>query len=230
MGTRNAVLDPMLAACLTAIVLGGSSFGASSRSGRPAAKGNDRAPLGSPDFYPSPERPVGWRGDGSGSYVVSDPPVTWSRRAMTPIREFRCSADKPTHDRKEGVALVEHSGKFQIAEWLVLGPRDPPDASKPLDGDPVDGEAALSPEEGQRSAQLVWKRVEQVGGVNFESVFGKPQRAIAYAAAYFWSDGEFRCAMGWGGRDLKMWLNGEVASGWDRARHQSPTLARAGNW
>ena len=44
-----------------------------------AAKGNDKAPLGSPDFYPSAERPVGWRGDGTGRYPGATPPVTWSR-------------------------------------------------------------------------------------------------------------------------------------------------------
>lgn len=42
-------------------------------------KGNDKAPLGSPEFYPSPERPIGWRGDGSGCYPGANPPTTWSR-------------------------------------------------------------------------------------------------------------------------------------------------------
>jgi len=52
---------------------------ASALAGEPAAKGNDKAPLGSPDFYPSPEHPVGWRGDGSGRYTAATPPTTWSR-------------------------------------------------------------------------------------------------------------------------------------------------------
>jgi outer membrane protein assembly factor BamB len=42
-------------------------------------KGNDKAPLGSPDFYPSPEHPIGWRGDGTGRYMAATPPAVWSR-------------------------------------------------------------------------------------------------------------------------------------------------------
>ena len=42
-------------------------------SGEPAA-------LGSPTFRPSPERPVGWRGDGTGRYTGAKPPLTWERR------------------------------------------------------------------------------------------------------------------------------------------------------
>ena len=34
--------------------------------------------LGSPDFRPSAEQPVGWRGDGSGSFPGATPPLTWS--------------------------------------------------------------------------------------------------------------------------------------------------------
>src|SRR5258708_7345319 len=43
------------------------------------AKGNDKVPLGSPDFYPSPTHPVGWRGDGTGQFPGATPPTTWSR-------------------------------------------------------------------------------------------------------------------------------------------------------
>jgi outer membrane protein assembly factor BamB len=43
-------------------------------------KGNDKAPLGSTEFYPSPERPVGWRGDGSGRYPSATPPTSWERK------------------------------------------------------------------------------------------------------------------------------------------------------
>lgn len=50
--------------------------------GRSLAGGED-APeaatiLGSAEFRPSPERPSGWRGDGSGRYPAADPFTTWS--------------------------------------------------------------------------------------------------------------------------------------------------------
>lgn len=34
---------------------------------------------GSPDYKPSPDQPVGWRGDGTGRYPAANPPTTWSR-------------------------------------------------------------------------------------------------------------------------------------------------------
>src|SRR5438067_1666423 len=36
--------------------------------------------LGSMKYAPSPERPVGWRGDGSGRYPAAAPPLTWERK------------------------------------------------------------------------------------------------------------------------------------------------------
>src|SRR5436190_23973161 len=36
--------------------------------------------LGSPEFVPSPERPVGWRGDGSGRFPGATPPTKWERK------------------------------------------------------------------------------------------------------------------------------------------------------
>jgi outer membrane protein assembly factor BamB len=43
------------------------------------AKGSDKVPLGSPDFYPSATHPVGWRGDGTGQFPGATPPTIWSR-------------------------------------------------------------------------------------------------------------------------------------------------------
>jgi outer membrane protein assembly factor BamB len=36
--------------------------------------------LGSANFKPSPDRPVGWRGDGTGRYPGATPPTTWERK------------------------------------------------------------------------------------------------------------------------------------------------------
>lgn len=38
---------------------------------------SDQVPLGHPDFRPSPERPIGWRGDGSGIYPGATPVTDW---------------------------------------------------------------------------------------------------------------------------------------------------------
>ena len=38
----------------------------------------DAVPTGHPDFYPSPERPIGWRGDGTGAWPGADVIATWN--------------------------------------------------------------------------------------------------------------------------------------------------------
>jgi hypothetical protein len=43
-----------------------------------AAGESASAPLGSPEFRPSPERPFGWRGDGSGRFPGATPVTEWS--------------------------------------------------------------------------------------------------------------------------------------------------------
>ena len=40
------------------------------------------APLGAPTFLPTPERPIGWRGDGTGRYPEAKPPLAWSREKV----------------------------------------------------------------------------------------------------------------------------------------------------
>ena len=45
-----------------------------------SGKGDDKALLGSTVYYPSPERPIGWRGDGSGRYPAATPPTAWERK------------------------------------------------------------------------------------------------------------------------------------------------------
>ena len=175
--------------------------------------------LGSPGYMPSPEQPYGWRGDGSGRYPGATPPVQFGRLAITPLNALKCQAKKPAPDVASGTSLSEYAGEFRITEWLVLGPIDPPDATHPLNGEPIPNETALAPDEGDAAGTLKWKRVEGMAGVDFGTVFGvKPAGKIAYAVAYVHSDEAFKCAMFWHGRDMKQWLNGAPASGWERAK------------
>ena len=52
------------------------------------------APLGHPDFYPSRERPFGWRGDGSGLFPGASPPLTWNLETRENVL---WTADLPGH-------------------------------------------------------------------------------------------------------------------------------------
>src|SRR5271170_4449213 len=78
------------------------------------------AQRGSVGFNPSPENPVGWRGDGSGRYPGAEPPLHWGREAKG-VKELRCQAAKP----KEG-DTGQPMQLGVISEWLVAGPFDLP--------------------------------------------------------------------------------------------------------
>lgn len=43
-----------------------------------ATWGSEPAPYGHPDFYPSPERPLAWRGDGTGTWPGARPVTNWN--------------------------------------------------------------------------------------------------------------------------------------------------------
>jgi outer membrane protein assembly factor BamB len=45
-----------------------------------ATKADASAALGSIKFAPSPDHPIGWRGDGTGRYPGATPPTSWERR------------------------------------------------------------------------------------------------------------------------------------------------------
>src|SRR5579862_8330496 len=44
---------------------------------------------GSATYMPTPEHPVGWRGDGKGRYPAADPPTVWGRKKVGSAYESR---------------------------------------------------------------------------------------------------------------------------------------------
>ncbi|HZE99353.1 MAG TPA: PQQ-binding-like beta-propeller repeat protein [Planctomycetota bacterium] len=61
--------------CLAALVLSSGSAQSAEPSGEKST-----GPLGSAKFMPTPDKPYGWRGDGSGRYPGATPPTKWERR------------------------------------------------------------------------------------------------------------------------------------------------------
>ncbi|MCY3020022.1 MAG: hypothetical protein NTW87_13470 [Planctomycetota bacterium] len=123
--------------------------------------------LGDPSFQPSPERPVGWRGDGNGRFPAAEPPLVWSREAKA-VKELRAQARKP----KEG-----ETGKpipdGVVREWLVLGPRDIPAEKKSAD-DFGTNEDQYAPDENAKAGELAWKlATTDTSYVDFRSLFNK---------------------------------------------------------
>ena len=85
--------------------------------------GSNAAALGSTDFRPTPEQPIGWRGDGSGKYPGATPPVRWGR-SLKQLGEFRCAAAVPKDQSAAagaGAGGVPATLGF-FSEWLVAGP------------------------------------------------------------------------------------------------------------
>ena len=76
------------------------------------------APLGSPAFQPSPQCPVGWRGDGTGRYPGANPPVHWGQ-GLKQLGELRCAASVP---KANGAADAAPATLGFFTEWLVAGP------------------------------------------------------------------------------------------------------------
>ena len=95
--------------------------------------------LGSPDFQPTPEHPVGWRGDGSGRFPGATPPVTWSRRIAGIGSQIVIQAARPKGAPGDGSHGMAY---FTIKDWLVAGPF-PADPAADLDKDFIGGEATV---------------------------------------------------------------------------------------
>jgi outer membrane protein assembly factor BamB len=119
-----------------------------------AADASARSTLGSAAFQPTPEHPVGWRGDGSGRFPGATPPTTWSRRVNGITTALRYQAAKPSGEQpgKESREL----DYFTIKDWLVAGPFAVGDAQD-LASDQLGGEAAAQPAENAKVGASTWK-------------------------------------------------------------------------
>ena len=100
------------------------AFTAAAYAGEAPAK--EKPLLGSRSFSPSPERPIGWRGDGNGRYPAAEPSLNWGCESKA-VRELRVQARKPAAG-DTGKPMTDGV----IREWLVLGPAPFVQARGPL--------------------------------------------------------------------------------------------------
>src|SRR5262249_21625667 len=116
------------------------------------------APLGSSDFKPTPERPVGWRGDWTGRFPGATPPRTWSRRTRGSTTEIRYQADKPTGDSGTQPGSESHALEyFTVKDWLVAGPFSADDPAANLATDFLQGEATVEPARDGKVGNTTWR-------------------------------------------------------------------------
>ena len=73
-------------------------------------------PFGHKDFYPSPQRPVGWRGDGTGISPGAKPPTQWNGPGP------RDAASGRGKGAKVEVPLVWHGSEMKNVLWQVPMP------------------------------------------------------------------------------------------------------------
>jgi outer membrane protein assembly factor BamB len=190
------------------------------------APANGKLPLGSRGFYPSPEHPIGWRGDGNGRYPAAEPPLNWGRESKA-LRELRGQARKPNAG-EPGKPMPD----AVIREWLVLGPVPIPDG-KNAKSDFGPDEASAAPDDGDKSGNLVWKAATtDTSWVNFWPMYNKAvptaEGVVAYAHAWINSPGGMPVFLNLMSADAsRVWLNGkpvgaaghiklDLAKGWNR--------------
>jgi outer membrane protein assembly factor BamB len=112
------------------------------------------APLGSPAFRPTPEQPIGWRGDWTGRYPGATPPIEWTRRVKGITTEIKYQAKKPAGEPGKDALPLEY---FTLKDWLVAGPFDADDPKAGIEKDFLGGEAAVQPNDGDKAGSVVWK-------------------------------------------------------------------------
>lgn len=184
----------------------------------------------------SAEEPAitGWRGDGSGRYPSAQPPIQWGRTSAG-LQGVRWQAEKPKDDAAAGQSLEEGV----VRRWLVLGPVAPPAPAQPA-AEGIQDESQWRPTEGDKVGAASWKPADAEGAfLNFNSLLGKSETAVAYAHAYLYSPEERELVCGLlHSPDCVVYLNGKVAcrrppgqgiAGWTRlslAKGWNSLLAR----
>ncbi len=185
--------------------------------------------LGSPDFRPSPQQPVGWRGDGTGKYPGANPPIHWSRICKQ-TAALKCSSAIPTNQSLDRAA----SAKFGFfTEWLVASPISSAGKTNAINEELVPGEASLAPQEGDKIGETAWKRVATEDScLDIMKLYGPmtPQQA-AYAQTCLYSEKPVKIWVHIGcSKEVAVWLDGtlkysakgspvfklELKSGWNR--------------
>lgn len=182
------------------------------------AQGGNRGLLGAPDFMPSPDRPVGNRGDWTGRYPGATPPIEWYRR-IKGAPKFACQARKPGNE----VPKLKDGYYVGLQDWLVLGYKEYKKVDDAFADEIVPGNA--SPDEGEKAGDLVWKKAPDrhnlvCGGLIYGPVEGadklqqweplKNGLRVLYAHTYVYSDQDCKARLRISFSQVaRVWINGE---------------------
>lgn len=210
-------------------------------------KSSATAPLGSPSFFPSLERPVGWRGDGSGRFPAATPPVEWYRRPAGAFTALRVLAARPKGNAAEGQPL----NMGAVREWLVAGPFDAKDHATALDEVALPDEATLQATVGGSFGDKPWTHaVVSVANqtqnwsrlvLDFTVLYGREGQqewqnhpgslppAVAYASTHLYSPVATKVLLQVSGTKVRAWLNGAPLAT-PSQREKPPTVELVQGW
>ncbi len=219
---RTAPL-PLTALAALALALLAVPAGAADSPGRAGATA-----LGSPGYTATPDHPLGWRGDGSGSYPAASPPLEWYRKPKGAFDTLRSQAARPKGSTPGGQPLNMGS----IREWLVAGPFEAKDHASALE-DVVQGdEAALQPAEKDMLGGKAWTPATiSVANqsenwsrlvLDFTVLYGRQAQqewqnhpgtlepAVAYASSWLYAGEAGKVLLKISGTKVRAWFNGTL--------------------
>ena len=230
-----------LSCVLIVVCTGGraTAFGQETSSTREGAGSPSmKPPLGSLGFSPTPDRPIGWRGDWTGRFPGATPPTQWSRRVRGITSEIAYQAERPSGVPGADSHPLEY---FTVKEWLVAGPFAVAEPEKDIDKDFLGGEGEVFPARDANAGGATWKHL-RVGidtqschyhndgtcgdlNVDFVYAFGNlPETGpvetldvplnnkVAYAHTYFYAPagGDVMLRVNYAAAAIRVMLNGRV--------------------
>jgi len=132
---------------------------------------------------------LGWRGDGTGKFPDTNPPLTWERVSPA-MKGLRFQAKKPEGEQASGKPMLDGV----IREWLLLGPVPETEKERAIGQDTIPNELEISPAEGDKVDALSWKRIDaESSTIDLLTMLGENAKPFAYFHAYVFSEnaGEF---------------------------------------
>jgi len=152
------------------------------------------------EISPGDDHITGWRGNWTGRFPDTDPPLTWERRIKSPLKDLRCQGKKPKAADEATADRVLWTGR--IHDWLLLGPVP----AKSLDDAALPGEPTVQPDDGQAVAGSAWKPFsgfKALGTGSGQAVYLHAYLHAAQASkANLWHLGH--------SKGVRIWNNGKV--------------------
>jgi len=78
--------------------------------------GETDVPLGHPDFYPTPDRPIGWRGDATGRYPGATPVLEWDEATK---KNILWQAELPHFGNGSPIVVGDRIFVMADPDWLL---------------------------------------------------------------------------------------------------------------